>query len=200
MRKIILILMLFACTVTFAAAKEAGTSVPANFSMGSWNGNVYTNDFLGLKFTLPEGWTRYSDEQIAAAMNLSNEKLNDQKSLVELAKLTVVNYMFVNNPTTGETIVVTTEKAHLDVTTEFYLDNIKTQLEALTSVSYKVSGITKETIADREYHVLTAALTSSGKTVIQKYYCCRLDKHFLSIMVVSPKGKKAAGELIKAFE
>ena len=43
-------------------------------SMGNWNNNVYTNDFLGLKFNLPEGWTYSSDEEIAEMMNLGIEE------------------------------------------------------------------------------------------------------------------------------
>jgi hypothetical protein len=35
---------------------EEENSDSTEFSMGEWNDNVYTNDFLGLKFNLPEGW------------------------------------------------------------------------------------------------------------------------------------------------
>ncbi len=44
---------------------------------GIIEGNTYTNDALNFKFTLPEGWIYYTDEQMAAQNNLSVEMFKD---------------------------------------------------------------------------------------------------------------------------
>ncbi len=195
MKKTVLLLMLFVSAVAFAAA------APSDFSIGEWNGNVYSNDFLGISYKLPDGWIKYSDEEIAAVMNLSLEMLNDnQKALADLAKLTVVFHMIVKNPETGDNISVLTEKVHLDVTSIYYLENLKAQLSALTAINYTIGELSKETIGGREYDVLTATASVSDKTLTLKYYCCKLGKYFLSIVASSMNGEKAAGNLIKAFE
>ncbi len=195
MKKTVLLLMLFVSAVAFAAA------APSDFSIGEWNGNVYSNDFLGISYELPDGWIKYSDEEIAAVMNLSLEMLNDnQKALADLAKLTVVFHMIVKNPETGDNISVLTEKVHLDVTSIYYLENLKAQLSALTAINYTIGELSKETIGGREYDVLTATASVSDKTLTLKYYCCKLGKYFLSIVASSMNGEKAAGNLIKAFE
>ncbi len=195
MKKTVLLLMLFVSAVAFAAA------APSDFSIGEWNGNVYSNDFLGISYKLPDGWIKYSDEEIAAVMNLSLEMLNDnQKALADLAKLTVVFHMIVKNPETGDNISVLTEKVHLDVTSIYYLENLKAQLSALTAINYTIGELSKGTIGGRGYDVLTATARVSDKTLTLKYYCCKLGKYFLSIVASSMNGEKAAGNLIKAFE
>ena len=201
MTKTVLLLMLFVSAVAFAAAGSEPAAAPSDFSIGEWNGNVYSNDFLGISYKLPDGWIKYSDEEIAAVMNLSLEMLNDnQKALADLAKLTVVFHMIVKNPETGENISVLTEKVHLDVTSIYYLENLKAQLSALTAINYTIGELSKETIGGREYDVLTATASVSDKTLTLKYYCCKLGKYFLSIVASSMNGEKAAGNLIKAFE
>ncbi len=201
MKKTVLLLMLFVSAVAFAAAGGEPAAAPSDFSIGEWNGNVYSNDFLGISYKLPDGWIKYSDEEIAAVMNLSLEMLNDnQKALADLAKLTVVFHMIVKNPETGENISVLTEKVHLDVTSIYYLENLKAQLSALTAINYTIGELSKETIGGREYDVLTATASVSDKTLTLKYYCCKLGKYFLSIVASSMNGEKAAGNLIKAFE
>lgn len=201
MKKTVLLLMLFVSAVAFSAAGGEPAAAPSDFSIGEWNGNVYSNDFLGISYKLPDGWIKYSDEEIAAVMNLSLEMLNDnQKALADLAKLTVVFHMIVKNPETGENISVLTEKVHLDVTSIYYLENLKAQLSALTAINYTIGELSKETIGGREYDVLTATASVSDKTLTLKYYCCKLGKYFLSIVASSMNGEKAAGNLIKAFE
>ena len=108
-------------------AKEEGNTV--EFSMGSWSDDVYTNDFLGLKFKLPNGWKYSSDEEIAEMMNLGTELLNDeQKAAAEVSKLNNAYYMVANDPNTGDNISVISEKPAMEVTTEYYINQLKTQL------------------------------------------------------------------------
>ena len=93
------------------------------FSMGEWKNNVYTNDFLGLKFNLPEGWSYSSDEEIAKMMDLGVDLLNDeQKMESEVAKLTSVYYMVANDPNTGNSVVLLSEKPLIDLTVDSYLN------------------------------------------------------------------------------
>ena len=193
--------MLFVSIVTFAAAKDAPSAAPSDFSIGEWNGNVYTNDFLGISYKLPDGWTKLSDEEIAAVMHLGIEMLNDnQKALADLAKLTVVYYMLAKSPATGENISVFTEKVPVDVTAIYYLENLKAQLPTITAINYTIGEFTKETVGGREYDVLTATAEASGRTLTQKYYCYKLGKYFLSIIASSMNGEKAVDNLIKAFD
>lgn len=193
----VLVLSVFMLAMLFAAKPE--TSSNGQVSMGSWNGRVYTNDFLGLKFKLPDGWTRYGDEEMAEIMHLGTELLDDnQKYLAELAKLNIVYYILVNNPATGDNVVIMTEKSALDYTIDYYLDAVKAQLLNLESIDYEVSDSFKEKIAGKEYSAVVANV--SGVNMTQKYYARKLDKHFLAIIVTSRNGEDAINKIMKNFE
>ena len=72
-----------------------------DISRGEWIGNQYVNEFANIKFNLPSGWSKYSDEQIAQVMNVGVELLNDdQKKLAELAQSMVIYGMVANDDTT----------------------------------------------------------------------------------------------------
>lgn len=171
------------------------------FSMGEWNNNVYTNEFLGLKFNLPEGWTYASDEEIADMMNLGTELLNDdQKAAAEVSKLTTAYYMVANDPNTGNSISIISEKPVMEVSTEYYMNELKTQLSAVESINYEIGETSKEKIADREYDILTASASMSGVKITQKYYIYKMDRYFVGIIVTSTTGETALNEMIKSFE
>lgn len=171
------------------------------FSMGKWKDNVYTNDFLGLKFNLPEGWKAATDEEIAKMMNVGKELLNDdQKALAEMAEKSGVYYMSVNDPSTGNNIIVLTEKAAVDVNTSYYINQLKNQLTSVNSIKYKIGETSKATVAGREYDTLTATASMYGYTTTQRYYIYKLDRYFVGIIVTSNSGESAIDEMMNSFE
>jgi hypothetical protein len=50
---------------------------------GAWNGNVYVNEYLGLRFTAPEGWIIGSDEFIAETTGRLNNLVGAGLPLTE---------------------------------------------------------------------------------------------------------------------
>lgn len=186
---------------TNTANEQPAQEQKVEFSMGEWNNNVYTNDFLGIKFNLPQGWTYSSDEQIAQMMNLGEEFLNDdQKKVAEVAKLTSAYYMVANNPNTGNSVSLMSEKPSMEVTTEFYLNQLKTQLSAVESMNYKIGETSKEKVAGREYDTLVATVSMSGIEFIQKYYVYKMDNYFIGIITTSVTGEDGIKDIMKSFE
>ena len=181
--------------------EEQKNNSTEEFSMGEWNNGVYENKFLGRKFKLPEGWTYSSDEEIAKIMNIGKELLNDdQKAAAEIANLTSVYYIMANNPNTGDNISITTEKPLMEVTTEYYLNELKSQLSSVESIKYEVGEVTKETVANTEFDVLTATGKSNGIEFTQKYYVRKMDKYFVDILVTDISGKEDIKNITTYFE
>ena len=171
------------------------------FSMGKWNNNVYSNDFLGLKFNLPKGWSYSSEKEIADMMNLGKELLNDdQKLAAEVAKLTSAYYVVANNPSTGDNVTILSEKPIVDITTDYYISQLKTQLSAVTSISYEIGETSKENISGKEYDVLTVTGTMSGVKVAQKYYVCKIDNYIVCIIATSNRGETEINNIMKSFK
>lgn len=172
----------------------------AEFSMGEWNNNVYTNDFLGLKFNLPQGWSYSSNEEIAEMMNMSAELLNDdQKAAAEMAKLTSVYYVFAQD-TSGNNVNIFSEKQFTDITTENYINALKTQLTALQSMSYEIVETSKEKVGDIETDTLTVSVKVSGVELTQKYYIYKIDKYIVGIIATNLNGETGIDEIIECFE
>lgn len=171
------------------------------FSMGSWSDNVYSNDFLGLKFKLPNGWKYSSDEEIAEMMNLGTELLNDeQKAAAEISKLNNAYYMVANDPNTGDNISIISEKPAMEVTTEFYINQLKTQLQNVNTINYEIGETSKETVAGKECDTLTVDASMSGVKMTQRYYIYKVDKYVVCIISTSTSGEQKINEIMKNFE
>lgn len=56
------------------AAEEDGTA----FGLGTMNGGVYANEFLGLGCTLDENWTYFSEEELLELNGLTAEMVQDE--------------------------------------------------------------------------------------------------------------------------
>lgn len=173
----------------------------AEISMGEWKNNTYENEFLGIKFNLPEGWVYSSDKEIAQMMNIGTELLNDdQKATAELAKLTSVTYVVANNPNTGSNVTIMSEKPVMEVTTEYYINQLKTQLAAVESINYEIGNISKETVAGREYDTLTVTANVSGIELTQKYFVYKMDEYFVCLLITTTNGDTDINNIVKSFK
>lgn len=215
LKTLLVLAMLCAVTITLVGcgkeentntAKEENTvnnenqEAATNFSRGEWQDNKYVNDFAGIKFNLPEGWEKYSDERIAEIMNIGVAALNeDQQKMAELAEQTAVYGMAANNPSTGASVMITIEKPVLKVTPEYYVSSVKQQLEAVEGVGYVVGEQYTTKIAGTEYQALDANATVSGYTVSQTYYIKAVDDYIVGI-IITTTGDGQLNEILSYFE
>lgn len=95
-------------TETTAPGNQQPDNTP-EFSLGKTSGGTYTNDFLGLTFNLPIGWTFYTDEQILAANNLAFS-YTDEQIQERLKNAPIIYDMFATDPTTNSSVNVNMEK------------------------------------------------------------------------------------------
>ena len=180
--------------------KKASDNAAPEFSTGEWNGNLYTNDFIGMKYELPQGWEKYGDEEIAAIMNLGKEFLNDnQKKYAELAKLTTVYHILTNNPLTSDTVCLVTEKTFLGISANLYAKNLKHELEAVKSLKYEVDEISTREIAGKKFTALKTRVSTPMSSITQVYYCYRLGKYMVCIIATSKSGDEGIDAMLKAF-
>lgn len=80
--------LLLAMMMAFALAACGNTPKSEEFTRGTWDGNIYKNDSLGLVVTIPEGWYIATDDdleaimclakEMASQMNISEEPLTEQ--------------------------------------------------------------------------------------------------------------------------
>ncbi len=158
----------------------------ANISRGTWVDNVYSNDFMNIKFNMPETWAKYSDEEIATLMNIGAEMLtDDQKKLAELTEQNGLYCMVSNDPATGANVILLLEKPALKVTPEFYLNSIKTQLESVNTMTYTIGDIYDAKVANQDFYAIDAKATANNQTIQQNYYVKAIDKYMASIIITT---------------
>lgn len=174
----------------------------AEFSMGEWKENTYENSFLGVKFELPTGWERLDDEQIAEMMNLGDTIVSNDLNtdIEEIKNLNSAYYMVANDPETGNNITIMSEKPILNVTTEKYIESLKTGLEQVTTIKYTIGESSKETVAGKTYDTLTATATVNGVSLVQKYYVRKVDNYVLAIIATSVTGENGINSMMKSFK
>lgn len=160
----LMLLSLFGCTGNtdpedirgeVSGTTEGKQEEKPEFSLGDTTGSTYTNDFLGISCTLPEGWVFYTDEQIKEQNNITENYL-DEEVIEQLKKASIVYDMIAQHMTDGSSINVTMEK--LNVVQVVSL-NIQKTLEA------QIDGI-KSTYANIGYtdvQVEYQKLTVDGK-------------------------------------
>lgn len=171
-----------------------------DISRGEWNGNQYVNEFANIKFNLPSGWSKYSDEQIAQVMNVGVELLNDdQKKLAELAQSMVIYGMVANDDTTKANVSVLLEKPTMKITPESYATSLKQQLEAISSIQYKVNETATAKVGSEEYTALTSTASVSGVEIGQSYYI-RAEGDYIITIIVTTTGEGQLDTILKCFE
>ena len=168
--------------------KGEQTQEVREFARGSWDGNVFTSEFAGLKFTMPHNWLAGSDEEIAALMGISLDFLSDlgMRFSERMIELTTIYDMMAQNPFNGDSVALMFENlaAHIgggQITETLYLEILRGQLNSL-GMGYTFSEITETVIAGKTFKTLEAALYDFG---FSQFYHARRIGNFMSIIVIT---------------
>ena len=176
-------------------ANVGTTETKKEIARGKWEDNVYTSEFAELKFTLPEGWTRSTDEEIAAMMQLGATMLEDEgKYNAEIAKLTSVYDMLAKSADQTSNIQVMMEKVALSA--DEYAETLKTSLEQL---SYNIGETTEKTIGGNTYKAVTATVDISGMKMEQSYYV-RKEGDYIVGIIVTASGDVTTDSIMSNFQ
>lgn len=185
MKKISVVALVLALALLVGCGGASGTYEP-----GTLEGDTYTNEYLGYSFTLPDGWTFATKEELNNMMNAGSELLNDdQKAAAEYAKLATIYDMMATSDM-GENIIVMLDNLKLYVggtatKPEAYVNNLKEQLVAVDAdgISYEVSDSYTVNALGKEWIVLSAEI--SGRGAYQTYSVCRVDNYMVGVIITS---------------
>ena len=164
------------------------------FSIGTWEGNTYTNEFLGVNYSMPEDWTRISDEDIKLLMDEATDLMEYSETEKKLVDLKVVYYLSAKSET-GANVILGSEKVIGDVSDVKYAKNIKKQLEEQKNLNYVLSSVKLETIDEREFVTLEATLDN----IKQKYLIYKIDKHIIYLCITGFSSEEI-DEIVSNFQ
>lgn len=182
------------------APAEDATEPPAAFSRGSVSedGKTYTSDYLGITFTLPEGWFFLTDEDIAQIMNIGAEVAFEDGAAEanDIINQTTIYDMMASNETGDTNVSLMFENLSLHIggssmTEKDYANTLNEQLSSLESIGYQVAEPTEKQLAGDTYTVLSASIPDYG--TYQEYYIRRVDNYMLALIFTGTSDPASSG-------
>ena len=180
-------------TTTTTTASNAGTDAKA-FAVGTINGNVYENTFLGLGCKVEaEGWELSSAEEVRE----SNEMLFEDETddyMEGLSKLDVITDMFATNMNTGGTLNINFENLGImygkDLDEAAYLDEAIGQMDDMGAEGIAIKKATF-TVAGKERQGLTIEMEMMGITVYEAVVCIKVGDYMANIVAAGTTADEA---------
>lgn len=175
------------------------------FSLGTVNGNVYSSDFSGVTFNLPDNMVFADDEEIMSIMDITGDFLGDKAAaLLEISKKSTIYDMLARDVVSGDNIQVMYENLSLygqsvadayDV--DMYLQAVTKQFAALENSGIKVTEKGRSTIklGDQDFTKveLETYYETYDFTATQAYYIKKIDDYMLSIVITLGVDSSAGG-------
>ena len=160
------------------------------FEQGEWSDGVYTNTQTGITITLPEGWTRFSDEELMQVLNTGYDQMTDeqkkqyemsrknQQSIYDMGAAGVdgqSSFLFMN-----ENLGLSPITAR--ISEEAYLEVVKKQIEE-TQLNYTFGEFSEREIAGKNWKVLS--MKSMG--LVQWFFVHKADKRMEAMIITLPE-------------
>jgi len=185
---ILFVLIALLCLGACSSPDPVSTPVPTpepEFYPGSIDGSSYTNDFLSIRFDLPENWVFASREEFSLLVGSGAQQLAaDIKLDAPVSGSTF--YEFYAYGSDGESVIMTVEdlSAHAGgklLTVKDYMDKLASRYKELTSVSYSVGESYEHTIAQHGCYALSLSIEADG--VFQRNCAFRSGNYMANITI-----------------
>lgn len=169
---------------------------------GTWKDGVYTNEFTGLRYVLPEGWVVATDEQLASMMGIGAEAFGDkQKWAAETAEKTTIYDTMVQDPATQNNISILYENLAISgntkISEEDYFAAVKAQMQNLEKLSYTFGELYKAKLNGVDYLVAPAVETTNK---VSQYYLLHKQDKYMVCVIVSIFDDTKADEILAQFK
>lgn len=170
---------------------ETSENEEPSLSLNNAKGSTYESSFMGLGWTLPDGWIFFNEDQLKQMNNITADMIDDKQIQEALKNATLICDMYAMNSITGDTINIQLEKL-TGLTSlydaETYVDaSISSLPSALQSAGY--TNITTEkttvTIAGEDHPGISLAATYSGVVVYEKLACIKIGNYMAVITTAS---------------
>lgn len=167
---------------------DVAPSEEGDFVRGTVADGTYTNTFLDLNITLPEGWTAADDEMIASVIGVGMDNLQNVTEEQMAIAVSGTIYDAVLFSDTGSSIMVMAEDLAATagttlLTAEAYAKLLHSNLQEMTDLDYELQEPTDFNLADTDYVRMDASIPSSG--ISQLYLFRWISGYMLSVSITS---------------
>ena len=176
-----------------APESEAETETDATeakvpeFTKGIITENGWESEWLGMRYVMSDGMVMSTEEELAAAMGLSQEMLSEDFSEVQLkyAEMVTVQEMMCTAPDLATNVNLSVENVQLSISVDAFIELFKNTISELDMSAMKMTfvGETEDVIiAGKEFKKLKCEVDYDGVVVLQDYYIAMQDTRAISIV------------------
>lgn len=197
MKRIMLCLLVCAMLLAFAGCSPDADDIRGDqseekeLSLGVVTGKKYESEFIGIGFTLDDGWEFYTDEEIQELNNYVGDKAGDDY-MDMLKNADVVYDMMAASASQTDNIVVTLEKKpnaqlkKLDLAQnlEASFSMVKSSLENIgyRNITHKVTTVT---IDGETFTAMNITASINGMTMYQTSIVIKCNGYLASIALTT---------------
>jgi hypothetical protein len=187
-----------------AKAQEETEGKSSGFQTGTWDGLTFTNPWLGISITMPEGSYVFTEEDMEAVLGAGKEVMINNGTYTDTQMemsdaLTIYDFM-ASLPDGQSSVQLACENTTVTtmgkgISEEEYLDAVSAQLLTIADMQYEFGEKEEVELGGKKFVKLSGKLM--GGAMYQDYYCISLDKR-MAVMTVSyvPEGQADVEELI----
>ncbi len=180
--------------------KEAVKDV--DYERGIVSETGYESEWMGLRFTAPEGFIMATEDELLSLMGMSKEMLSEDFNSLQLkyAEMSSIYEFMCVAPDQSANINVASEKLMLsNITEEQYVEVLKTQLANLAAMDITIDDKAETaTLGGIDFTKLTSKVQYEGNSMYQEYY---LRKHNgkMIVMAVTYTDEAAKDKIMNGF-
>lgn len=154
----------------------------------------YESEFLGFRYTTPEGFTIATEEEMEEMTEAGQELLSEDYSDLQMAyaDIVTINELMVSDEYGIVNFNITLEKTAVDL--ETYVTLFKEQIAGLTAMTIEIVSEEEAELAGSTYTKLTAQVESQGYVMWQEYYLRKQDERLVALVTTWLDGMDAEKE------
>lgn len=162
---------------------EETESVEVSYYPGVFTETGYESEYLGLRYTTPEGFTMATDEELAEYMEAGQELLSEDFNALQLkyAEMVTINELMVSDETGIVNFNITLEKTNADLAE--YIELFKAQIAGLSGMTVEIVGEEEVEIAGATYTKILADVETQGVVLSQEYCLRKQDDRVVALII-----------------
>lgn len=193
MKKRILALMI-AVMAVFMTACGGG----AAYTPGTFTETGYETEFLGFRFTTPDGFVLATSEELSQIMGVALDAASEAGDVTEIqkkyAELTSIYELMVTDSMGAANANIVLEKTAVPLDT--YIEIIKEQFAEMSAMTVTIKGEEEVEFAGATYTKLSADVETSGIAMYQDYYFRKVNGYMMLLTVTWADGFEAEKDAI----
>ncbi len=186
-----------------ASQAEIPEQENSEFSKGTVSESGWESQWLGMRFTAPDGTRMASEEELAELMGISEDLLSEDLSDIQIkyAELTSVREMMCYDERTKANVIVSVDRLPLKMSEEAYAEQLELSLSAVSAMKYEKADEDEQVeIAGTSYLRSGYHVEAMGQSLHTDYYIRMIDDRVVSVVVTyGEDAQELASSMVDSF-